>query len=153
MLFDEFVYAKSVSLDNPPCFRFEQCRIAVRSAAQAKRAKFFVPLQRYGPKNLRKLASSDAPQQIHLPQPVLSHNVALRFGEILDRCGANVRHAPAIAVDNNFLLKPGKGNAAVELWQGAVNEPPYDHASGNDDHDESPEENSENDSQCHSRVI
>ena len=82
----------------------------------------------------------------------MRHDVPLRLGEILDRCGANVRHAPAVAVDRDLVLKSGKRNAPVELWQRAVDKPPDDHAGENNEESNNPKGDSEKGSQVHSRA-
>src|SRR2546426_3650935 len=152
VLLDELVYAAGIGFDNLVSFGLEKRGIAVRGAAEPEGVKIPVSRKRPQTKNFGKLASREAPQQVHLPEAVLRHDVPLRLGEILDRCGANVRHAPAVAVDRDLVLKSGKRNAPVELWQRAVDKPPDDHAGENNEESNNPKRDSEKGSQVHSRA-
>ncbi len=75
-------------------------------------------------KNFRELATTDATKQIHLPESVLGHYVALRFDQISETGCANVRDAPDVALDSYFSFQSGKGKRAVNLWERPINEPP-----------------------------
>jgi hypothetical protein len=54
------------------------------------------------------LAAGDAAEQIHLPKAVLCHDISLRFCEIFHRCSADVRYAPLITFDGDFVLETGQ---------------------------------------------
>src|SRR6266571_3020641 len=77
---DELVYAAGIGFDDLASFRLEKCGIAVRSAAKPEDAKFLVNRKRPWTKNFGKLAARGTAHQIHLPEAILRHNVALRFG-------------------------------------------------------------------------
>ncbi len=62
-------------------------------------------------------------------------------------------HTPAVAFDSGFLLETGEGGGTIELWQGAVHEPPGAGADGNYEDGEDPEEDPKNGSQEGSRTI
>ena len=152
MLLDESIYSARVRFQNLVRLRIQCRHFAVRRPPQSERAKIFVNLQRSLTQNLGKLPARHPPQQIHLPQPILCHDVTLGLGQILDRSGANVRHAPSVAVHRNLLLKAGKANASLELWQRAVDKPPGQRGSKNNENPKKPENNSRESSQLHSRV-
>ncbi len=82
MLLDEPVHAARIGVHDFGGLRFEEGGFAVRGAAEAVSAKFPVDGDGYGSKNLRKLASRKAPQQVHLPEAVLRHDVTLGLHEI-----------------------------------------------------------------------
>src|SRR2546428_13347625 len=94
VLLDEFVYAAGIGFDNLVSFGLEKRGIAVRGAAEPEGVKIPVSRKRPQTKNFGKLASREAPQQVHLPEAVLRHDVPPRLREIPDPCGAEVRDAP-----------------------------------------------------------
>ena len=51
--------------------------------------------------------SRRAPPHLHLPQPVLRHDVALREEQVVDGLRVDVRHAPLVTYDFNVLVQPG----------------------------------------------
>ena len=81
-----------------------------------------------GAKNFRELTASDAAEQIHLPEAVLGHDVALGFGHVGQRRGADMRDAPDVAIDGNRVLQTWKRSGAVDLRKGAKKKPPCETA-------------------------
>src|SRR5439155_23861222 len=63
-------------------FGVEKCGVTLCGAGEAVRSKLFVDENRLGAQNFRKLPAGDAAQQIHLPEAVLCHDVALSLCEI-----------------------------------------------------------------------
>ena len=82
MLFDELVHAARIGVHDFGGVRFEEGGFAVRGAGEAVRAELFVDEQRCGAEDFRKLPASGAAEQIHLPETVLRHYVALGLREI-----------------------------------------------------------------------
>ncbi len=124
MLLDELIYAAGIRFYHLARFGIEERGAALSSAGEAVRSKLLVDGKRSGAQNFRKLPAGHAAEQIHLPEAVLRHDVALRFREIFHGRGPDVRHSPAITFDGGFLLETGQGRAPVELWQRTVDKPP-----------------------------
>ncbi len=103
--------------------------------------------------DLGELSASDAAQQIHLPETVLGHDVALGLGQVFDGIGANVRHAPAVALDDHFFLQTRQRRAAIQLRQRLVHQPPNESASENQNNPKDPQQNPQNRSQTNPFVI
>src|SRR2546428_12824599 len=114
VLLDEFVYAAGIGFDNLVSFGLEKRGIAVRGAAEPEGVKIPVSRKRPQTKNFGKLASREAPQQVHLPEAVLRPDVPPRPRGILVRCGGNVRPAPAGAVDPALAVKSGERKAPLQ---------------------------------------
>ena len=108
MLLDESIHASRVRLENTARRRIDKPPVPLRRAPEAKSAKLLINIDGRCPKNFRKLPPRHASQQIHLPQPVLRHDVTLRLDHIFDGACANVRHAPVIAFDDHIFLQPWK---------------------------------------------
>ena len=153
MLLDEFVYAAGVRFHHFLSFGVEQCDVAFSCAAEAKGSKLFVDGHRCGAQDLRKLAPCGAPQEIHLPEAVLRHDVPLRLCKIFHRRGANVRDTPKVAFDCDLILETGQGSRAIDLWQWPVDKPPDDCAYNHNNDGKSPGNNSKKGPQGHSQSI
>ncbi len=124
MLLDEVIHAARIGFKDSARCRIDETEIAFGGATETERAELFVDIDGGRTEDFGKLPAPDAPQQIHLPEPILRHDVALRFGHVFDGTRANVRDAPVIALDDYVLLQTGKINVAVELRQRAINETP-----------------------------
>jgi hypothetical protein len=99
------------------------------------------------------LTACGAAKEIHLPEAILRHDVALGFREVFYGCGADVRDAPVITFDGDFLAETGEGSAPIDLRQRAVDKPPGYRGRRNYENGEDPVEDSKNDSQVRSRPI
>ena len=91
-------------------------------------------------------------QMLTRPWNVVPSQLIVRR-EVFDRCGADVRDAPAVTFDGDFLLKTRKGGAAINLRQRAVDEPPGRGRDGNDENGEDPEKDLKNGPQVYSHAI
>src|SRR5260370_3393578 len=150
MLIDEFVIAASVGVIDFAFLGVAQGDVAFCRAAEPEHSKILVDGECLFAQNLRKLSARDAPKEIHLPEPVLRHDVALRFGEIFYRGGPNVRNAPLVTFDGDLVPETGQGSAAVDLRQRAVDEPPSTGPKSNNKDGRDPEDNPKNGSQVYS---
>jgi len=104
MLLDEFVHAARVGVHDSAGFFVQESDVVLGGGAKAENAEMFVDGYGGGAQNLRELTASDAAEQIHLPEAVLCHDVALRFGHVSQRRSADVRNAPDVAIDGNRTL-------------------------------------------------
>ena len=91
-------------------------------------------------------------KQIHLPEAVLRHDVALGLREVFHGCGTDVRNAPEVTFDGNLVLETGQGNAAVNLRQRSVDIPPGCGAGRNHKNGKDPVEDPKNGPQIRSRA-
>ena len=82
MLLDELVHAAGICFHHLARFGIKERGVPFRGASEAIRAELFVDGKRPRAENLGKLPASDAAEQIHLPETVLRHDVALCFREI-----------------------------------------------------------------------
>ena len=82
MLLDKLVHATRIGFHHLARFGVEKCGVTLCGAGEAVRSKLFVDENRLGAQNFRKLPAGDAAQQIHLPEAVLCHDVALSLCEI-----------------------------------------------------------------------
>jgi hypothetical protein len=89
-----------------------------------------VDVERDGAENLGELAASDSTEEIHLPQTVLGHDVALSFDHVFHGICADVRDAPVVALDDDVLLEARESDGAVEPGKRAIDEPPESCADG-----------------------
>ena len=133
MLLDKTIYAARVRFKNSSRYRIDESVVAFRGAAETKCAELLVNIDRSGAKNFRKLATRDASQQIHLPQPVLRHHVTLRLRHVFDGTRANMRHAPLIALHDHIFLQSLERDVAVELRQRTIDESPENGCRDQDD--------------------
>src|SRR5262249_60667191 len=121
------------------------------STPDPERPKVLLAGQSCGPQNLGELPSPNAPQKIHLPQPILSHDVALGLRHIFKRKGTNMGHSPAISLHGDLGVESGKGSASIDLRQWPVDKPPHHGARGHDDDGKNPVQDSKTGSQGGSR--
>jgi hypothetical protein len=77
------------------------------------------------------LPASSAAQQIHLPKAILGHYVALRFHHIFRGARADVRYAPAVALDGHIAVQAIYDYSSVHLGQRAIDKPPDSASRGN----------------------
>ena len=124
MLLDILVHAAGVRFHHLARFGVEERGISFSSPSKAVGSKLSVDEKRSGSQDFRKLPAGGAAQQIHLPEAILRHDVALGLREIFHRGGADVGHAPEVTVDGDLVLQTGQGSAPVDLRQGAVDIPP-----------------------------
>jgi len=124
VLIDVRVDAASIGIHRIMGFALKCEGFAIGSRADAKRAELRVYFYDVGPENFRELATTDAAEQIHLPETVLRHYVALCFDQISEAGCANMRDAPDVAFDSYVGFESGKGKRAVNLRERPVNEPP-----------------------------
>src|SRR6266700_3234003 len=105
MLIDEFVNAASVGVIDFAFLGVQQGDVAFCRVAEPEHSKILVDGQCLFAQNLRKLSAGDAPKEIHLPEPVLRHDIPLGFCEIFHGRGTDVWDAPSVAFDGD-LVKP-----------------------------------------------
>src|SRR6266700_3234007 len=79
MLIDEFVNAASVGVIDFAFLGVQQGDVAFCRVAEPEHSKILVDGQCLFAQNLRKLSAGDAPKEIHLPEPVLRHDIPLGF--------------------------------------------------------------------------
>ena len=116
MLFDEMIYAAGVGVENGAgCVGSIEAIVAVRGASETEGAELLVNVEGSGAQDFGELAASDATQEIHLPEAVLRHDVALGFDHVFDGICANVGDAPVIALDDDVFLEAWESDGAVEL--------------------------------------
>src|SRR5205085_2180008 len=136
------------------CFKDTSCRrvhepeIPFCGATKTERAELLVDTDRRGPENFGQLPATHPAQQIHLPEPILRHDVALRLGHVFDGGGADVGDAPAIAFDDHVFLQARKINVAVELRKRTVNVTPKGGAHDYDNDAKEDEQNAKQRSQA-----
>ena len=94
---DEGVDATGVSGEQAREVRREVVEAPLGDFAEAERAVFPVVRERAPAENLREFAFREAPAQVHLPKAVLRCHIALSKVGVLDRLGADVRHAPRVS--------------------------------------------------------
>jgi hypothetical protein len=153
VLGDELIYAAGVGFQNFARFGIEKGGVALGGTCEAVGAKTLIDLESSGSQDFGELTACGAAEEIHLPEAILRHNVALGFRQVFYGCGADVRHAPAIPFDGDFLAEAGEGSAASDLRERAVDEPPGNGGGRNYENGEDPVEDSKNDSQVRSRPI
>jgi len=82
VLFDEFVHAARVGVHDGAGFFVQERDVAFGGGAEADNAEMFVDGDGGGTKNFRELTASDAAEQVHLPETILGHDVALGFSHV-----------------------------------------------------------------------
>ncbi len=82
VLLDEFVDAAGVGFEHKARFWIEEGGVAFGGAGEAVGSKLFVDEKSPGAQDFRELAAGRAAEQIHLPEAVLRHDVALGLREI-----------------------------------------------------------------------
>jgi len=82
VLLDEFVHSAGVGFHDDTGFFVEERGIAFRGRAEAEKPEMLVDGDGTGPKDFRELAAGNAAEQIHLPEAILGHDVALGFGHV-----------------------------------------------------------------------
>ena len=147
VLFDEFIDATGVGFHDDARLFVKQGGVAIGGGTKAKKAEMLVNGKSNGAEDFGELTAGDAAEQIHLPQAILRHDVALGFGHVGERGGANVRDAPDVAVDGDLILQPGERGGAVDLRQGTEEKPPGQAATGKDQKSQKPTEDAECESQ------
>jgi len=150
VLFNKAVDAARVRFHQGALRRLHQRDVPFRRPAKAEGAKLLVDIQGRRTEDLGELAASYSAQQIHLPQTVLGHDIALRFDHIFYGTRADMRNAPTISFDKHVLLQTGYADRALQLRKWPVHEPP--HHRGNDDKDQGdkPGQEPQEESQSHS---
>src|SRR5215467_6821512 len=86
-------------------------------------------------------------KQVHLPETILGHDVALSLGHVGQRGRAHVRNAPDITFHRDRTLQAGKGCGAVDLRKGTKEEPPDHAAASQDEKCQEPTDDAQHDSQ------
>ena len=94
-------------------------RAALGNLPQPKQPLLPVMLDKCCPQHLGQLARSIAARDVHLPQPVLRCDVALREQKVLHVLRANVRHALGVAQHFNRSGNARYRELAINLGQGA----------------------------------
>ena len=82
MLRDKLIHAPRVGFHHLAGFGVQERGVALSGASKSVGAELFVDGKRSGTQNLRKLPAGDAAEQVHLPETILRHDVALRLGQI-----------------------------------------------------------------------
>jgi hypothetical protein len=124
MLLDKLVDAAGVGFHDGAGFLVEQSSVAFGGGAEAESAEAFVYGNGNGAEDFRELATSNAAEEVHLPETVLRHDVALGFRHIGERGCADVRDAPDVAVNGDLILQAGQRGCAVHLRERAKKKPP-----------------------------
>lgn len=79
-----------------------------------------------------------AAEEVHLPEAILRHDVALGFGHVRKRGSADVRNAPDVAVDRNLILQAGERGGSVHLGERSKEKPPREAASNENKESQEP---------------
>src|SRR5579871_4356128 len=148
MLLDKPIHTARVGLEHAVCRWINKAEVAFSGPPESERAKLLVDIDGRRSEDFRKLAARNAPKQIHLPEPILRHDISLRFHHVFDGTCADVRHSPVIALDNHILLQSGKIRVAVELRQRPVDEMPEAGAYDHDDDADNDEQDAKQGSQA-----
>ena len=82
VLLDKVIHAAGVCFHDLARFGIKERGVALGGASKSVGSKLFVDDKRLGAQNFGKLAAGDAAEQVHLPETVLRHYVALRFCEV-----------------------------------------------------------------------
>ena len=90
---------------------------AVGGGAELQRALQLVVRELRGAEDFSQRAGGVAAQDVHLEQPVLRDDEALREDEVVGRGGSDGGDAACIALDRNGLGKAGDGERAIDLRQ------------------------------------
>jgi hypothetical protein len=86
------------------------------------------PILRHGGRagDFRHATLRRAPPHLHLPQPVLRHDVALREEQIVGGLRRDVRHAPCVAHDLDRRVQPGGADLPVDSARATALRSPAD---------------------------
>src|SRR5207249_12175677 len=82
MMRDKLIHAARVGFHHLAGFGVHERGVALSGASKSVGAELFVDGKRPGAENLRKLPAGEAAEQVHLPETILRHDVALRLGQI-----------------------------------------------------------------------
>ena len=96
---DEGVDAPRISRQHGVVRRREHFGLGLGDMTQTEAARLQIAFDGGPPRYLRHLPGGLAASHVHLPQPVLSHSVALQIDGVLDGAGANVGHAQLVSGD------------------------------------------------------
>ena len=108
---DEVVHAARVGRQRGAVLRPQRAIRRLRNAPHAQPARIAVEFQSPRTRDFREVPAGQAPQRIHLEEPVLRRRVALREkGVILARRG-DVRHSQRIARDGHTLRNRRRDDA------------------------------------------
>ena len=152
VLFDKAIDAARVGFHDVARFRVHLREVAFGGAAEAKGAKLLVDGHGIFAEHFGELSARHAAQQVHLPQAILRHHIAFGFHQVLHAGGANVRHAPAVALHGDGLFQAADVRGAIDLRQRAIHVPPKHAARGQDDDGQQPAENTQRFQQKHSHA-
>ncbi len=100
------VHASRISLEGGTAGIGQSCKGALGRTGEVQRAHEDVGPQRLLAEYLGQAPLPRAPQQLHLPQAVLSMHSAKRGMNVVERCADDVRHAFAVPNDFNAGIQP-----------------------------------------------
>ena len=147
MLLDKFVDAAGVGVHDGAGLFVEESGVAFGDRAEAESAEVFVHGNRERTEDFGKLAAGDSAKQVHLPETVLRHDIALGFRHVGERRCADVGDAPDVAVNRDLILQAGERSGAVHLRKRVKEEPPREAATDEDKKCQEPSKDAERDSQ------
>ena len=147
VLVNEAVDATRVGVHDGARFVVEESGVAFGRWAEAKQTEMLVYGDGRGAEDFRELATGNAAEEIHLPEAVLSHDVALRFRHIGEGSGADMGDAPGVAFDYDLGLQAGKGSGAVQLRERTKEEPPGEAAGYENEQSQNPTDDAQEQSQ------
>ena len=123
VLLDVRIHTLGVRREDPPGVGVVVRPLAVvEGSPKHHQARAPVVGERFRSEDFREAALVPAPPHLHLPEPVLRHDVALRAEEIVIVAGVDVRDPPLVADDLHRLPEPGKGELPVKLSERAGRE-------------------------------
>ena len=89
----------------------------LRNIAELKNTLAFIVLDEGRTENLCKFSGRVPPQHVHLPEPVLGRDVALRQQQVVLAGSFDMRHSMSIPPDGNRRAKTGQLQIAVDHRQ------------------------------------
>ena len=117
MRFEKCIHAASVSLKITPVASGDALLRRFGRDPQPQNPLLAVHLHRVFADHFRKFSGSGAPQDVHLPQPILRGHVALGKKQVFERTRLNRRNPVLIAHYPHFGRNPRHGDAAIQLRQ------------------------------------
>src|SRR5450755_1167066 len=96
---DEIIYTASIRIQHHAIGGRKCAPMRLGNSTHAQTARLTIAVESRRANNFGKFSASQTAQRIHLPQPVLSRNVALQEDCVFPRSSADVGHAASIPLD------------------------------------------------------
>ena len=147
VLVNEAVDAAGVGVHDGARFVVEESGVAFGRWAEAEQTEMLVDADGRGAEDFRELATGYAAEEIHLPEAVLSHDVALGLRHIGEGSGADVGDAPGVTLDDDLSLQTRKRSGAIQPGERTEEEPPGEAAGYENKQSQNPTDDTQEQSQ------